>query len=131
MRRPKDEAALSRVRAARRLATPAERKLWSVLRARQVGGLKFRRQVWLGPFIADFLCAEARLVVEVDGDTHAAQPGYDRSRTAWLEREGFRVIRFANRDVMTNIAGVTEELLRQLPSPSHPRCRGAGSLPLP
>ena len=130
MRRPVDDTSLGRVRAARRDSTPAERKLWSKLRARQLGGLKFRRQVWLGTYIADFFCAEAKLVVEVDGDTHAAQVGYDQRRTEWVAREGFRVIRFANRDVLNNIEGVIQQLLLELPSPSQSD-EPTGPLPLP
>ncbi|MDP9422891.1 MAG: endonuclease domain-containing protein [Pseudomonadota bacterium] len=122
MRRPDpDEAAsLTRVREARRDSTPAERKLWSRLRSRQLNGAKFRRQVWLGPFIADFFCAEARLIVEVDGDSHAAQMAYDERRTNWLAGEGFRVVRVTNRDVMHNLDGVLQHIAAALPSPSQP-----------
>ena len=120
MRRPNSDEAdsLARVRGARRDATPAEQKLWAKLRSRQLNGRKFRRQVWLGPFIADFFCAEAGLVVEVGGDTHASQIDYDHVRTAWLMREGFRVVRVANADVMRNIDGVLEFIASYFPSPS-------------
>lgn len=130
MRRPNsgEAASLTRVRSARREATPAERKLWSKLRNRQLLGHKFRRQVWLGPFIADFYCADVGLVVEVDGDSHALQLVYDQRRTVWLRREGFRVVRVANADVMNNIEGVLEFISSSLPSPSQP---AAGPLPLP
>jgi very-short-patch-repair endonuclease len=130
MRRPDGAEPLKRVRAARREQTPAERLLWSHLRSRQLGGWKFRRQVWVGRFIADFLCAEAKLIVEVDGDTHAVQVNYDESRTAWLRSEGFRVVRFSNFDVMENVEGVLHRLLADLPSPSQPAAP-AGPLPLP
>jgi very-short-patch-repair endonuclease len=109
---------LTRVRDARRDSTPAERKLWSRLRSRKLNGVKFRRQVWLGPYIADFLCAEARLIVEVDGDTHSGQFAYDQRRTDWLACEGFRVVRVTNADVMQNIDGVLELIAAALPSPS-------------
>ena len=130
MRRPDVDQpdSLTRIREARREATPAERKLWARLRSRQLLGHKFRRQVWLGPFIADFFCAEAKLVVEVDGDTHASQLDYDQRRTAWLNLAGFRVVRVANQDVMQNLDGVLEFLASHLPSPSQP---SAGPLPLP
>jgi very-short-patch-repair endonuclease len=108
------------VRQARRDATPAERRLWSKLRARQLNGAKFRRQVWLGPFITDFFCADARLIVEVDGDTHAEQSAYDERRTTWLAKEGFRVVRVTNADVMQNLDGVLEQIASVLPSPSQP-----------
>jgi len=73
VRRPDEDEALKRVRLARHNSTHAERKLWHHLRNRQLSGAKFRRQVWLGPFIADFFCAEAKLIVEVDGDSHSFQ----------------------------------------------------------
>ena len=120
MRRPEDDEAVKRVRTARRDATPAEQRLWSQLRSRQLHGAKFRRQVWLGPFIADFLCAEAKLIVEVGGDTHAHQAAYDERRTAWLAHEGFRLVRVTNADVMGNLDGVLEYVSSQLPSPSPP-----------
>jgi adenine-specific DNA-methyltransferase len=126
---PDSPESLTRVRASRRGATPAEQKLWTRLRSRQLHGHKFRRQVWLGPFIADFFCAEAKLVVEVDGDTHAAQIDYDRRRTDWLAREGFRVVRVANEDVMQNIDGVLEYIASNFPSPS--QSWQTGALPLP
>ena len=83
-----------------------------------MSGAKFRRQVWLGPFVADFFCAEGKLVVEVDGDSHAAQMEYDLRRTAWLAREGFRLVRVTNGDVMSNLDGVMEHIAAALPSPS-------------
>ncbi len=118
MKRPPLDEAVNRVRAARRVATPAEQLLWAHLRSRQLHGAKFRRQVWLGPFIADFLCAEARLIVEVDGDTHAHQVAYDDHRTAWLATEGFNLVRVTNADVMGNIEGVLDFIASNLPSPS-------------
>jgi very-short-patch-repair endonuclease len=122
---------LSRVREARRNATPAERTLWGKLRSQQLDGWKFRRQVWIGPFIADFFCAAAKLVVEIDGDEHATRETYDNRRTNWLASKGFRVIRFSNSEVMSNLEGVLEQILLELPSPSHSRLRGNGPLPLP
>lgn len=73
---------VDRARKLRRQQTPAEAKLWACLRNRQVAGLKFRHQHPIGPYIVDFFCAARRLVVEVDGDSHANQPTYDRERTA-------------------------------------------------
>lgn len=132
MRRPESDQpeSLCRVRAARKLSTPPERLLWQVLRSRKLHGHKFRRQVWLGPFIADFFCAEAGLVIEVDGDTHAGQQTYDQRRTAWLRQEGFNLVRFTNADVMQNLDGVLEHIASLLPSPSQPAAP-AGPLPLP
>ena len=80
--------------------------------------MKFRCQVWLGLFIADFFCAEAKLIVEVDGDTHADQIVYDQRRTNWLTSEGFRLVRVTNADVLDNIEGVLEQIASLLPSPS-------------
>ncbi|WP_263282666.1 endonuclease domain-containing protein [Sphingomonas nostoxanthinifaciens] len=85
----------------RRFSTDAEAMLWTSLRSRRLAGAKFRRQVWLGQYIADFYCAEARLVVEADGSQHFDQADYDERRRAWLEQEGFRVIRFWNNEVLT------------------------------
>jgi very-short-patch-repair endonuclease len=74
-------------------STDAERLLWFHLRSRRFSGFKFRRQVPLGDYIADFVCCPCRLVVEVDGGQHALQKEYDAARTLWLEQEGFRVLR--------------------------------------
>ena len=131
MRRPPEIGAVDRVRSARRGATPAEQRLWQHLRARQLHGAKFRRQTWIGPFIADFLCAEAKLIVEVDGESHARRMAYDQRRTDWLAKEGFRLVRVTNADVMGNIDGVLAIIAAGLPSPSHPRFREDGPLPLP
>ena len=108
-------------RSLRRNQTEPERRLWSRLRNRQLGGIKFRRQVWLGPFIADFIVVQIRLIIEVDGDTHANSRIADARRTAYLASQGLQVIRFANAEVMTNIDGVLEEIMavaRTRPSPS-------------
>jgi adenine-specific DNA-methyltransferase len=87
--------------------TPAEMKVWAGVRGQQLG-FKVRRQHPIWRFIADFYCDEARLVVEVDGDTHreANQAEYDAARTEWLESRGYRVVRFQNEDVHGNIDGV-------------------------
>jgi len=134
MRQVDGTEALQRVRQARRDATAAEKLLWTRLRSRQLDGFKFRRQVWVGPFIADFLCKEARMIVELDGGQHADAAAYDEARTACLQKEGYRVLRFWNNDVLTNLDGVLlvlrEALLGTVPSPSHPAAPG-GPLPLP
>jgi very-short-patch-repair endonuclease len=84
--------------------TDAERALWGALRNRQLHGFKFRRQATIGRFVADFLCVDAMLVVEVDGGQHEARQ--DTSRTAFLDRSGYRVVRFWNHEVLVNIEGV-------------------------
>jgi very-short-patch-repair endonuclease len=91
-------------------SSDAERKLWYFLRRKHMGGLRFRRQFPLGPYFADFVCLPARLVVEVDGGQHSedAQAAHDRRRTAWLNKNGFRVIRFWAGDVMRDPHNVLE-----------------------
>jgi len=81
--------------------TPAERRLWALLRRKQLSGFRFRRQAPIGPFTADFFCPKARLVVEVDGGVHSEEDRMrrDYERTLWLEAHGCRVIRVWNRDV--------------------------------
>ena len=111
---PIDPTTLSRARELRRASTPAERKLWSALRGKQLLGLKFRRQYPLPPYIVDFYCHEKRLIVELDGGQHneVAQTAYDRERTAWLQAQGLRVIRFWNHEVETDLVGVLEAIAR-------------------
>jgi Uncharacterized protein conserved in bacteria len=97
----------------------AERKLWSALRNRQFRGLKFVRQLPVGPYIADFACREADLIIEVDGSQHAENIR-DEFRTRELEKHGYAVIRFWNRDVLTNLDGVfavLAEYFEKAPSP--------------
>ena len=90
--------------------SPTETTLWFRLRNRELGGIKFRRQVVVGPFIADFYCAQARLIIEIDGESHSADPQYDLDRTLWLEDHSYRVIRFTNADVQENLPGVWEAI---------------------
>ena len=95
----------------RRDATDAENLLWQSLRNRQLGGLKFRRQATVGRAIPDFVCAEKRLIVEVDGGQHSEEA--DAARTAKLEALGCRVIRFWNNEVSENLDGVLERILAE------------------
>ena len=83
----------TRARSLRRDSTDAEHAMWRILRNRQLAGFKFRRQQPLGRFIVDFVCFSHRLIIEIDGSQHADNAA-DAQRTAWLEREGFRVLRF-------------------------------------
>ena len=108
---PRRTATTPRARALRRDMTPAEAKLWGELRGRRLGEYKFRRQQPLGPFYADFYCAEARLVVELDGDTHVGREVEDAARTAFLASEGIAVIRFWNAEVHDNLEGVCTTIL--------------------
>jgi very-short-patch-repair endonuclease len=104
-------AQIGRARELRRNDTDAEAKLWNALRARRLGGWKWKRQVPWGPYFLDFLCVEARVVVELDGGQHADQFAYDARRTAYIERSGLRVIRFWNHAVLTNLEGVCDSIL--------------------
>ena len=96
----------------RRNATRAERRIWSFLRQRPAG-LKFRRQHPIGPYVADFACPEAGLVVELDGPSHleAGAAEYDARRTAWLERQGWRVIRFWNPQSFEEVDGIVSAIV--------------------
>ena len=96
----------------RRDMTDVERKLWLAVRDRRLGGFKFRRQVTIGPFIVDFLCVEARLIVEFDGGQHGEE--VDARRTSYLEAQGYRVMRFWNNDLIDSFEGVLEAILRAL-----------------
>ncbi|MCX5496109.1 endonuclease domain-containing protein [Kaistia dalseonensis] len=108
----------------RKAMTEAELHLWMHLRRQRLRGFKFRRQVPIGPFIVDFFCAELRLIVEIDGGQHFDDEAVaaDARRTAWLQAQGYQVLRFTNRDVVQNMDGVwavLAELARQRrPKPS-------------
>ena len=94
-----DPKAITYARRLRHDATPPEQIVWSILRGRRLGKLKFRRQEPIGPFIVDFCCREIRLVVEVDGESHADKAHADQRREEWLMREGYRIVRLTNADV--------------------------------
>lgn len=100
----------ARARTLRRKQTDAERKLWWELRARRLDGFKFKRQVPIGRYIADFLCFECKLIIELDGSQHLEQIEYDEARTCWLEAQGYRVVRYWNIDVLLNIEPVMEAI---------------------
>ena len=92
----------------RRKSTDAERLLWKCLRAKQLEGLKFRRQQPIGNYIVDFVCFEKQLVIEIDGGQHAIERTRDSERDTWLNAEGFKVLRFWNTDVLKNMEGVLD-----------------------
>src|SRR5689334_8069909 len=100
----------SKARQMRQTSTDAERRMWSALRDRRLLKFKFRRQHPIGRCIVDFACTEHRLVIEIDGSQHADSPT-DHHRTAWLESQGWRVIRFWNNDVLNNSNGVIVAIL--------------------
>jgi very-short-patch-repair endonuclease len=114
--------------------TDAENLLWSHLRAHRLFGLKFRRQQPIGIYVVDFLCPEKKLIVELDGGQHQERAEYDEVRDAWLESEGYTVLRYWNNEVMENLEGVLEDIGRVAgifaesppsPQPLSPQGRGA------
>ena len=109
-------------RTLRRRQTDAERKLWFALRDRQFAGFKFRRQQPIGPYIADFVCFEAKLVIELDGEQHGSDQGaaYDNARTRFLEKEGFRVLRFPNHEMRRGFDSVRNAIAHHLQTPHPP-----------
>ncbi len=114
-----DPVLRDRARRMRREMTEPETRLWLALRGRRLQGVKFSRQVAIGPYIADFCARSQRLVIEVDGDTHVDQ-AHDAQRAAALGRMGYRVIRFTNGDVTTNVDGVLQTVAVALAAAPHP-----------
>jgi len=110
---------VARARNLRRNSTDAERKLWRALRSK-LPQFKWRRQMPVGPYFADFACFGEKLIIELDGGLHADALDYDARRSAFLEQQGYRVIRFWNHDVLSNTRGVVERIALELStSPSH------------
>ena len=99
-------------KALRNNMTPAEATLWRALKGRGVGGMKFRRQQSIGPFILDFYCPEHLLGIELDGTSHDYKYEYDEQRTEYLLRQGIRILRFSNQQVFTSLQGVLAEIVR-------------------
>ena len=95
----------------RRDQTDVERELWARLRARQVFGLKFRRQHPIGDFIVDFCCVEKKLVIELDGSQHAWNIEADNKRSQALRAKGYRVLRFWNNELIENMEGMMERII--------------------
>ena len=110
-----DPRLLEFARRMRREPTPTEEKLWRELRGRKLGGFKFRRQSPLAGYIADFLSVEAKLVIELDGDSHAeaAALDYDRIRLRLMNEIGFEVLRFWNCDLHDNLQGVLDDIQKK------------------
>jgi very-short-patch-repair endonuclease len=106
---PPDQPACARLR---RDMTDAERKLWLAVRDRRLDGFKFRRQSTIGPYVVDFLCIEANLIVELDGGQHSEDA--DAPRTYYLEEQGYTVLRFWNNDIIENFEGVLQVLKETL-----------------
>jgi very-short-patch-repair endonuclease len=114
MKLPRSRKKVPTARRLRRDSTDAERTLWLQLRDRRLEGWKFRRQVSIDPYIIDFLCLDAKLVIEVDGGQHDENRAKDEVRTRFLEGFGLRVIRFWNHEVLGNLEGVRERILIEL-----------------
>jgi len=101
-------------RSLRKHATDPKRLLWSRLRRRQLDGFRFRRQRPFGPYVCDFICLEAKLIVELDGSQHAEREGYDANRDDFMRSYGYRVVRFWNGDVFTRTEIVVETIFDAL-----------------
>ncbi|AER55272.1 hypothetical protein DSC_03095 [Pseudoxanthomonas spadix BD-a59] len=111
------DALRHRARTLRNAPTDAEHRLWQRLRGRQLAGVKFRRQMPIAGFIADFAAPAARLIVELDGGQHGARAQADARRTAALNAAGYRVVRYWNHQVLQQTDAVLEDLLRRLALP--------------
>ena len=107
---------IRRARELRRLSPAAERILWSRLKSRGLQGAKFVRSEPIGPYFADFACRAAKLVVEIDGETHSSDEeiAHDRRRSAFLQTQGYRVLRFANAQIYENVEAVLDEITQAL-----------------
>jgi very-short-patch-repair endonuclease len=110
--------------------TEAEQKLWYHLRAKRLGGHKFRQQQPIGPYIADFYCAEANLIIEADGSQHLDN-AHDARRDAWLGGQGYYILRFWNSDITQNMTGVLEVILAALNDPSPNSLKPSPKAPYP
>ena len=108
-----DRWLLNRARELRREQAPAEAVHWRELRGRRLTGFKFRRQNVVGEYVVDFYCAECKLVIELDGETHTGKEVADRVRQSFLESRGLKMLRFWNTDVYDNLDGVLSVILRE------------------
>jgi len=104
-------------RGLRRRQTDAERRLWARLCDRRFLGVKFTRQMPIGPYVVDFCCRERKLIVELDGGQHVARADYDSGRTAFLRALGYRVVRFWDNDALVNTDGMLQRIAEALSSP--------------
>jgi Uncharacterized protein conserved in bacteria len=117
-RRAAGQRLISNARRMRHEPTDAERKFWFAVRGRKFDGYKFKRQYPVGPYIADFVCLDQRLIVELDGGQHAQQVEYDITRTDYLRTRGFRVLRIWNDDFLRTPDAILEGVWRALTAPS-------------
>lgn len=122
----RDPVLLSRARENRTVMPAAEHILWHRLRANRLNGIKFARQVVIGPYITDFAARREKLVIELDGDSHADRIAYDAARTVYLETQGYRVLRFDNEEIRTNLDGVLDVIVATVETASPSPRRGEG-----
>jgi very-short-patch-repair endonuclease len=108
------DGAHARARTLRHNMTEAERRVWQILRSHGMNGYKFRRQVPIGRYIADFACHEARLIVEIDGGQHDRSSPQEAERSGFLQNEGYRILRFWNNEVLANPDGVHQTIADEL-----------------
>ena len=123
------DGAHARARTLRHNMTEAEKQIWQILRARQMEGHKFRRQVPIGRYIADFVCHDARLIVEIDGGQHDSSSYCEIPRTEFLQNEGYRILRFWNDEIRENLGGVHHTIVDALatsPPPKPSPIKGEG-----
>ena len=118
-----------RAKGMRSAPTPAEHRLWQILRAKRLAGHKFKRQLPIDHYIADFVCVQRRLIVEVDGGQHSESRS-DELRDAYLKAQGFRILRFWNNDIFENEEGVLTSILVALTAPLPARLQRAVPPPL-
>ncbi len=97
-------------------STPAEKVFWEMVSGKKLDNLKFRRQHHIGPYIVDFYCASLKLIIEIDGDSHFSVEGLkaDKIRTRFLESHGYKIIRYDNSEILTNLEGVFADLSLKL-----------------
>src|SRR5688500_999774 len=119
MKRPPGTEMRDRARNLRRQKTEAEKLLWRFLRGRRSDGFKFRDEMWLCGFIADFACVEGKLIVEADGGQHRFAKEYDERRSAAFAAHGYRTLRFTNDEILGGLDPVLANIRDALPSPSH------------
>ena len=124
----------SRARTLRSEMTEAEGRIWQRLRAHRFQGASFRRQFPIGRYVVDFVCLDARLIIEIDGGQHSGA-AHDVERDEWLRSQGFRILRFWNNDVLRNLRGALERISEALSSPAPPSLilprKGVGDRPSP
>jgi very-short-patch-repair endonuclease len=130
-RRSKRTKNLQRAKEMRHKPVATEDLFWSFVRNRQLGGFKFKRQVLIEPYIADFVCIERNLIIELDGALHADRREYDAARDAFLKSQGYEVLRFTNEEFAGDVTTIlrTIEHILSTPSPRPLPRRGRGRAP--